>query len=55
MAPLILNLGARWGEWSASRPGRFSPGKKVPGTHGQLNGNGIWIQAFLLHKFHNAY
>jgi hypothetical protein len=21
------------GEWSASRPGRFTPGEKVPGTH----------------------
>jgi hypothetical protein len=23
--PLILNLGTRWGEWSASRPGRALP------------------------------
>jgi hypothetical protein len=21
------------GEWSASRPGRFTPGERVPGTH----------------------
>jgi len=21
------------GEWSVSRPGRFTPGKKAPGTH----------------------
>jgi hypothetical protein len=21
------------GEWSASRPGRFTPGKRAPGTH----------------------
>jgi hypothetical protein len=21
------------GEWSASRPGRFNPGERVPGTH----------------------
>jgi hypothetical protein len=21
------------GEWSASRPGRFTPGEKAPGTH----------------------
>jgi hypothetical protein len=21
------------GEWSASRPGRFTPGEKIPGTH----------------------
>jgi hypothetical protein len=26
----ILDLGTRWGEWSASRPGRFTPGKRVP-------------------------
>jgi len=26
--PLILNLGTRWGEWSASRLGRFIPGKE---------------------------
>jgi len=24
IAPFILNLGARWGGWSASRPGRFT-------------------------------
>jgi hypothetical protein len=22
------------GEWPASRPGRFTPGERVPGTHG---------------------
>jgi hypothetical protein len=28
---LILDLGTRWGEWSASRPGRaLSPGKGPP-------------------------
>jgi hypothetical protein len=26
IAPLILNFGARWGEWPASRSGRFTPG-----------------------------
>jgi hypothetical protein len=31
---LILDLGTRWGEWSASRPGRaFTPGERTPGTH----------------------
>jgi hypothetical protein len=30
---LILDLGARWGEWSASRPGRIYPREKNPGTH----------------------
>jgi len=24
IAPLILNLDARWGEWSTSLPGRFT-------------------------------
>jgi hypothetical protein len=27
---LILDLGTRWGEWSASRPGRALPPGKVP-------------------------
>ena len=27
IAPLILELGTGWAEWSASRPGRFTPGK----------------------------
>jgi hypothetical protein len=27
---LILNLGTRWGEWSASRPGRALPPGKGP-------------------------
>jgi hypothetical protein len=31
MEPRIVNLDG--GEWSASRPGPFTPGKRVPGTH----------------------
>jgi hypothetical protein len=27
IAVLVLDLGARWGGWSASCPGRFTPGK----------------------------
>jgi len=27
LVPLILNFGIRWGEWSASRPCRFSSSK----------------------------
>jgi hypothetical protein len=31
---LIHDLGTRWGEWSASRPGRaLPPGKGPPSTH----------------------
>jgi murein endopeptidase len=31
------------GEWSASRPGRFTAGEKNPGTH-QIGGwVGVWI------------
>jgi hypothetical protein len=31
---LLLILDTRWGEWSASRPGRaLAPGKGGPGTH----------------------
>jgi hypothetical protein len=33
IAPRILDLGTRWGEWSASRPGRFNPRETAPGTH----------------------
>jgi hypothetical protein len=33
LAPLILDLGTRWGEWSASLPCRFTPRKRAPGTH----------------------
>jgi hypothetical protein len=29
----ILLTSALVGEWSASRPGRFTPGERVPGTH----------------------
>jgi len=31
--PRILNLSARWSEWSASRPGRFTPAERATGTH----------------------
>jgi hypothetical protein len=31
---LTRDLGTRWGEWSASRPGpRFTPGERTPCTH----------------------
>jgi hypothetical protein len=29
-----LNSALDGGEWSASRPGRFTPRERVPGTHG---------------------
>jgi hypothetical protein len=29
----FFDLGTRWGEWSASRPGRFTPRERAPGTH----------------------
>jgi hypothetical protein len=32
IAPRILDLGTRW-ELSASRPGRFTPRERAPGTH----------------------
>jgi hypothetical protein len=34
MAPRILTSALDGGEWSASRPGRFTPRKRAPGTHG---------------------
>jgi hypothetical protein len=30
---VFLNLALVGGEWSASRPGRFTPGERAPGTH----------------------
>jgi len=30
IAPRILDLGGRWREWPASRPGRFYPRERVP-------------------------
>jgi hypothetical protein len=45
---LILNLGTRWGEWSASRPGRaLPPGKGPPVPIGQETGwapEPVWKQ-----------
>jgi len=32
-APRILDFGLEGGEWSASRPGRFTPRGRAPGTH----------------------
>jgi len=29
----FLTSGLEGGEWSTSRPGRFTPGEKSPGTH----------------------
>jgi hypothetical protein len=29
----FLDRGTSWSEWSASRPGRFIPGERAPGTH----------------------
>jgi hypothetical protein len=31
--PRILDLGTSWRELSSSRPGRFTPRKRTPGTH----------------------
>jgi hypothetical protein len=33
IAPHILDLGTRWSEWSASRPGRFFSRKRPPDTY----------------------
>jgi hypothetical protein len=30
---IFLNSALAGGEWSASRPGRFTPGERAPGTH----------------------
>jgi hypothetical protein len=32
------------GEWSVSRPGRFTPGERVPGTHRRLMFCHYWIK-----------
>jgi len=31
IAPRILDLGIRWGEWLAARPGRFTPRERASG------------------------
>jgi hypothetical protein len=31
--PHFLDLGTNCSEWSASRPGRFTPGERAPDTH----------------------
>jgi hypothetical protein len=33
ISPRLLDLGTVGGEWSASRPGRFIPRERAPGTH----------------------
>jgi hypothetical protein len=33
MEPYFLDLRLVGGEWSASHPGRFTPGERAPGTH----------------------
>jgi hypothetical protein len=33
IGPRFLDLGTSWGEWSASRPGRFTPEERASGTH----------------------
>jgi hypothetical protein len=30
---IFLTSALAEGEWSASRPGRFAPGERAPGTH----------------------
>jgi hypothetical protein len=53
---LILDLGTRWGEWSASRPGRtFTPGKGPPVPIVQEAGRApgkVWIQRLDEKSFH---
>jgi hypothetical protein len=33
MTPPFFTPALHGGEWSTSRPGRFTPGERVPGTH----------------------
>jgi hypothetical protein len=39
MAPQFLTSALDGGEWSASRPGRFTPGEIATGTH--------WIEGWM--------
>jgi hypothetical protein len=41
IAPRILDLGNGC-EWSASRPGHFTPGERAAGTH--------WIGGWVVHR-----
>jgi hypothetical protein len=46
MDPLFLTSALVGGEWSTSRPGRFTPGERAPGTHWR----GGTIPKFLIRK-----
>jgi hypothetical protein len=39
---IFLNLALTGGEWSASRPGRVTPGEKAPDSH--------WIGGWVDHR-----
>jgi hypothetical protein len=47
IAALILNLGTSGGEWSASRPGRFTPKERAPDTH--------WTGGWVGHRYWNIF
>jgi hypothetical protein len=40
IAPCILNFGTRWGEWSVSRSGRFTPPGEEPQVPVEVRG---WV------------
>jgi hypothetical protein len=37
IAPLFFSSALDGGEWSASYPGRFTPGEKFPGNNGNVS------------------
>jgi hypothetical protein len=56
IAPRILDLIIRW-EWSASRPGCFTPRERAPGTHwiGDWVGTRAGLYAVLRRKIPSPY
>jgi len=44
IAPRILDLGTRWGQWSASRPSRYTSTERAPDIH--------WIGGVVCHYAH---
>jgi hypothetical protein len=57
IAPCILDLGTNGGEWSASRPGRFTPRERAFGTHwiGGWVGPGAGLDAVVKRKIPSPY
>lgn len=50
MASVILNLGTKWDEWSASHPDSFIPQGKAPVLNQRLGQLHSWLECFAKEK-----